>query len=497
MGSVQRSGNCDYDIVIVGAGLSGINAAYRIQTELPGLTYTILENRGAIGGTWDLFRYPGIRSDSDLHTFGFPWRPWMSSQSIADGESICKYFRESAEEYGIDKKIQFHHNVTSADWSTEQQQWSLAVDAGGRKSTIKGRWIVWSTGYYDYSEPLKVEIPGLDNFKGKRIHPQFWPQDLDYTDKKIVVIGSGATAITLIPNLADKAAKITMLQRSPSWILGVPARDSTGSSMRKYLPSWMASQLIRWRFLVLPLLFFHFCRQFPSTACKLLRARTKKEIPSTMPIDPNFSPKYNPWEQRLCVCPDSDFFKCLHSGKADVVTDTIKAVTSSGIDLESGKSLDADIIITATGLKMQLAGGAKVSIDGVPYEYSTKYLWKGMMLQDMPNAVTVIGYTNASWTLGADTTAGVLVRLLKHMRENNIVSAVPKVHGNKMDSQPMLNLSSTYVEKAKGYMPMAGDRGPWKPRQNYLVDYWVAQYGNLTEELEFTAAGGAGFDKNQ
>ncbi|KAK6603847.1 hypothetical protein H4I95_05750 [Botrytis cinerea] len=471
MGSVQRSGNCDYDVVIVGAGLSGINAAYRIQTELPGLTYTILENRGAIGGTWDLFRYPGIRSDSDLHTFGFPWRPWLSSQSIADGESICKYFKESAEEYGIDKKIQFYHNVTSADWSTEQLQWSLAVDAGGRQSTIKGRWIIWSTGYYDYSEALKVEIPGIDDFKGKKIHPQFWPQDLDYTDKKIVVIGSGATAITLIPNLADKATKVTMLQRSPSWIMGFP------QEIPPEVPCGNIFQV--------------------GTACKLLRSRTKKEIPSTIPIDPNFSPKYNPWEQRLCVCPDSDFFKCLHSGKADIVTDTIKTVTSSGIELESGKSLDADIIITATGLKMQLAGGAKVSIDGVPYDYSTKYMWKGMMLQDMPNAVTVIGYTNASWTLGADTTAGVLVRLLKHMRENNIVSAVPKVHGDKMNSQPMLNLSSTYVEKAKGYLPMAGDRGPWQPRQNYLVDYWVAQYGNLTEELEFTAAGGAGFDKNQ
>ncbi|KAK6603712.1 hypothetical protein H4I96_06480 [Botrytis cinerea] len=434
MGSVQRSGNCDYDVVIVGAGLSGINAAYRIQTELPGLTYTILENRGAIGGTWDLFRYPGIRSDSDLHTFGFPWRPWLSSQSIADGESICKYFKESAEEYGIDKKIQFYHNVTSADWSTEQQQWSLAVDAGGRQSTIKGRWIIWSTGQEDTSSILA--------------------QDLDYTDKKIVVIGSGATAITLIPNLADKATKVTMLQRSPSWIMGFP------QEIPPEVPCGNIFQV--------------------GTACKILRARTKKEIPSTIPIDPNFSPKYNPWEQRLCICPDSDFFKCLHSGKADIVTDTIKTVTSS-----------------ATGLKMQLAGGAKVSIDGVPYDYSTKYVWKGMMLQDMPNAVIVIGYTNASWTLGADTTAGVLVRLLKHMRENNIVSAVPKVHGDKMNSQPMLNLSSTYVEKAKGYLPMAGDRGPWQPRQNYLVDYWVAQYGNLTEELEFTAAGGAGFDKNQ
>ncbi|KAJ8060714.1 hypothetical protein OCU04_011019 [Sclerotinia nivalis] len=497
MGSVERSGNCDYDVVIIGAGLSGINTAYRLQTEFPDLTYTILENRGAIGGTWDLFRYPGIRSDSNLYTFGFPWYPWTSPTLIADGESIRTYFEEAAEKFGIDKKIKFHHNVTAADWSTEQQQWSISVDAGGSKSTIKGRWVIWGTGYYSYSEPLKTEIPGLDNFKGQKIHPQFWPQDLDYTDKKIVVIGSGATAITLIPNLAEKAAKVTMLQRSPTWIIGVPATFPAGDTLRRFLPESVANQLIRWRFLVFPLLFFHFCRFFPDIARNLLQKEIKKEIPPTLPVDPNFSPKYNPWDQRICACPDGDFFKCLHSGKADVVTDTIKTVTASGIELESGKTLDADIIITATGLKMQLAGGAKVSVDGIPYEYSTKYMWRGVMLQDMPNAVTVIGYTNASWTLGAENTASVLVRILKHMREKNLVAAVPRLHGEKMQSQPMFNLSSTYIEKAKGDLPMTGDRGMWKQRQNYLVDYWVAEYGSVTDDLEFTSAGGAGFNKDQ
>lgn len=419
----------------------------------------------------------------------------MSSKSIAGGESIRTYLEESAEEFGIDEKIQFYHNVTAADWSSEQQQWLLSVAANGRNNTMRARWIVWGTGYYDYSEPLKVDIPGIDNFDGKRIHPQFWPEDLDYENKKIVVIGSGATAITLIPNLVDKAAKVTMLQRSPSWVISVPAVDRSGSLMRKYLPSWIASPLIRWKFLVLPLLFFHFCRKFPNAARNILTERTKKEIPSTISLDPNFNPRYNPWEQRLCVCPDGDFFKSLHSGKADIVTDTIRTVTSSGINLESGKILDADIIITATGLKLQLAGGAKVSIDGTPYDYPSKYMWKGVMLQDMPNSVTVIGYTNASWTLGADATAEVMVRLIKHMREHNFTSAVPKVQGSKMKSTPVLNLNSTYVEKAKGYLPMAGDRGPWRQRQNYLVNYWVAQFGNLTEELEFT--GGGGFDKGR
>ncbi|APA15895.1 hypothetical protein sscle_15g106650 [Sclerotinia sclerotiorum 1980 UF-70] len=497
MGSVERSGNCDYDVVIIGAGLSGINTAYRLQAEFPDLTYTILENRGAIGGTWDLFRYPGIRSDSNLYTFGLSWYPWTSPTLIADGESIRTYFQEAAEKFGIDKNIKFHHNVTAADWSTEQQQWSVSVEAGGSKSTIKGRWIVWGTGYYNYNEPLKTEIPGLDNFKGQNVHPQFWPEDLDYTDKKIVVIGSGATAITLIPNLAEKAAKVTMLQRSPTWIIGVPKTSSGGDVLRKFLPDSVADQLIRWRFLVLPLLFFHFCRFFPDFARSILHKGIKKQIPSTIPIDPHFSPKYNPWEQRICACPDGDFFKCLHSGKADVVTDTIKTVTSSGIELDSGKTLDADIIVTATGLKMQMAGGAKVSIDGVPYDYPKKYMWRGVMLQDMPNAITVIGYVNASWTLGAENTASVLVRLMKHMRERNLITAVPRLPSEKMQSGPLFNLSSTYMQMGKAILPMTGDRGMWKLRQNYLVDYWVAEYGSVTDDLEFVSAGGAAFNKDQ
>jgi cation diffusion facilitator CzcD-associated flavoprotein CzcO len=486
MGSVERHEPLYLDVIIVGAGISGINAAYRVQTELPGYSYTILESRDAIGGTWDLFRYPGIRSDSDLYTFGFPWRPWSKSNAIADGESIRNYVRESAEKYGIDRKIQFRHKLLAGDWSTEQQNWTLAVDADGEKQLYTARFVILSTGYYDYNEPLKATIPGIDNFQGTVIHPQFWPEDLDYTGKKVVIIGSGATAITLLPNIAEKAAKVTMLQRSPTYILALPSVDPTGNWVRRWFPSWIARAIVRWKFLVLPFLFFKFCRAFPNAARKVIRGNTQKYLPPSIPHDPHFKPAYGPWEQRLCVCPDGDFFKALQKGNSDIVTDTIKTVTASGIQTESGKTIDTDIIVTATGLKMQLAGGARMSIDGKPLEMSTKFLWKGIMLQDMPNAAFVIGYTNASWTLGADATAQVVCRLLKHMDSHKVLSAVPRLpDGQKIKPTPILNLNSTYIEKAKGQLPKAGDVAPWQPRSNYLTDFWTSKYGNLTKDLEF------------
>jgi cation diffusion facilitator CzcD-associated flavoprotein CzcO len=487
MGSIDTSASADFDVLIIGAGISGINAAYRVQTELPAYKYAILESRNAIGGTWDLFRYPGIRSDSDLHTFGFVWRPWSSPKSIADGESIRTYVKESAEQYGIDQKIKFHHKVLAGDWSSADQRWNLTVDNNGDKKTFSARFMILSTGYYDYNEPLKADIPGIDKFHGQVIHPQFWPEGLDYSGKKIVVIGSGATAITLIPSLADNAAKVTMLQRSPTYIMALPTFDLAGNWMRRWLPSWFASKLVRWQFLVLPFIFFKFCKAFPNAGKKLIRANNKKFVPPSIPLDPTFKPSYNPWDQRLCVCPDGDFFKSLQKGKADVVTDTIKNVTGNGIQTEGGKFLDADIIVTATGLKMQLAGGMNVSVDGKAILPANKYIWKGVMLQDLPNAAFIVGYTNASWTLGADVTAKLVCRLLKRMDANKQSSAVPRVpEGKNLKPVQLLNLNSTYIEKAKGTLPMGGDIAPWKPRANYLVDHWTADYGNLTADLEFT-----------
>lgn len=490
MGSIAKPTCENYDVIIVGAGLSGINSAYRLQTELPGSTYTILESRGAIGGTWDLFRYPGIRSDSDLHTFGFPWRPWLENKSIADGGAIRKYIQESAVEFGIDKKINFHHKLQSADWSNREQNWNLSVDNNGEEMSYRARFVIFSTGYYDYDKPLNTTIPGIEDFKGTRIHPQFWPEDLDYTGKNIVIIGSGATAVTLLPVLARTANRVTMLQRSPTYIINQPAVDPTGNFIGRIFPSWIASRIVRYKFLVLPFLFFKFCRSYPDVARKILRKRTKEELSGTsMSVDPNFNPKYNPWEQRLCVCPDGDFFKSIRNGNADVVTGTISQVTDHSIKVEGGQEIDADIIITATGLKMQLAGGAKLSIDRKPVEMIDKFVWKSTMLSGVPNAAIIIGYTNASWTLGADTAAFLIVRILKYLQKNNLTSVAPKVGPkDNLKPQSMLNLNSTYVEKAKGVLPSAGDKGPWLPRASYFTDVWRAAYGNLTRGLEFTSS---------
>jgi len=481
MGSIERHENLHVDVMIVGAGISGINAGYRVQTELPGYSYTILEARNAIGGTWDLFRYPGIRSDSDLNTFGFSWRPWSGSNSIADGESIRNYVRESAEKYGIDRKIQFRHKLLAADWSTEHQ-WALTVNADREKKIYTARFVILSTGYYDYNEPLKAAIPGIDNFQGQVIHPQFWREDLDYTGKKVVIIGSGATAITLLPNLAEKAAKVTMLQRSPSYIMALPAADIMGDWVRRWFPNWIAHMIVRWKCLILPFLFFKFCTAFPNAARKVIQANTQRQLPPSITHDPNFKPAYNPWEQRLCVCPDGDFFQALRKGNSDIVTDTIKTVTASGIQTDSGKTINTDIIITATGLKMQLAGGARISVHGKPFDFPSKFMWKGIMLHDLPNAAFVIGYTNASWTLGADVTARTVCRLLKYLDSHKMSSAVPRIpDGQKIKPTSVLNLSSTYIEKAKSQLPKAGNVAPWKPRINYLTDYWVLNYGDLTD----------------
>lgn len=487
MPSEKVSTNRSFDVLVVGAGISGINAAYRLQTETPDKTFTVLESRGGIGGTWDFFKYPGIRSDSDLHTFGFPWQPWTEQKAIADGESIVNYIKKTAAEHGIDKKIRFHHKLISADWSSDQQSWKILVDADGEEQYFNARFLLLSTGYYDYTEALPASIPGLDTYKGTVVHPQFWPEDLDYANKKVVIIGSGATAITLLPNLADKAAHVTMLQRSPSYLLSVPGIDPLDALARRLLPTWVFHKLVRLKFLVLPFLFFTFCRVFPKAARGLMRAGTTKQLPKNIPHDPHFQPAYNPWEQRMCVCPDGDFFRCLHEGKADIATGHIETVTAHGITLQSGQEIEADIIVTATGLKMQLAGGARLSVDGQPVQPGDKFMWKGAMLQDLPNAAFVIGYTNASWTLGADATALLVTRLLKHMDKTGMTSAVPHIDDvSGMKVLPTLNLNSTYISKAKGVLPKASDVGPWRARSNYFADYWGAKWGDINTGLQFS-----------
>jgi len=477
----------DFDVIVVGAGVSGINAGYRLQEQSPDLSYTILEGRHAIGGTWDLFKYPGIRSDSDLHTFGFPWRPWTAPNTIAPASAIKQYVVDSAKAFGIDKHIQYGHQVKKVSWSTPSKSWTAEVDAEGKPKTITARFIVYASGYYDYKTPLQVKIPGIENFKGKVIHPQFWPEDLDYTGKNIVVIGSGATAITLIPNLAEKASHVTMLQRSPGYIMSLPQKDPMGEFFKLFLPASWAFWLIRLKFLTLPFMFFQFCRAYPGAARWIMTKLTAKDLPSGYPMNPNFNPKYNPWEQRLCVCPDGDFFKILSSGKASITTAHIEKVTENRILLkDSDEVLQPDIIVTATGLKMLMVGGTQVIVDGKEVDVSEKFIWNGALIQDVPNAALIVGYTNASWTLGADATSQLVSRLLNTMKANGQKSVIPRVPADtSMKTLPLLNLNSTYVVEAKGVLPHAGSEAPWLPRTSYFFDVNQARNGSITHDLEY------------
>ncbi|KAL5334961.1 hypothetical protein BJX70DRAFT_339829 [Aspergillus crustosus] len=477
----------NYDVVIVGAGISGINAAYRLQTQLPHLRYTVLEARNNLGGTWDLFKYPGIRSDSDLFTFGFSWHPWDQHNAIAEGPAIVNYLKRTTAHHGIDRHIQYQRRLRGAEWSSADNTWSLSVEntTDELMNAISARFVIFGTGYYDYHTPLPTEIPGLDHFAGQIVHPQFWPEDLDYTNKRIVIVGSGATAVTLLPNLAEKAQHVTMLQRSPTYILALPNRRPL---LSRILPAFIARRLIRISWMVTARFFFLFCQAFPLLARTIIRLRTKMLLPKNIPWDPHFRPRYNPWDQRLCISPDGDFYDSLHTGKAAVKTDTIANVTPQGIQLNSGEFLGADIIIPATGLKLRIAGGASITVDGVPVHLNEKFIWHGMMIQDMPNAAFIIGYTNASWTLGADATALTLCRLLKNIEHRGYMAAVPRLSPaleSNIQPRRLLNLSSTYVTKAEKDLPRAADRGPWVPRDNYVSDLWFAKYGNLEDGMEY------------
>ncbi|KAG0152703.1 hypothetical protein PDIDSM_2508 [Penicillium digitatum] len=439
-------------------------------------SYTILEARTDLGGTWDLFKYPGIRSDSDLSTFGFQFNPWSRENPIAEGSAIKEYIRDTATKYGIDKHILYSHHLLSADWSSDENTWSLAVDYKNSQHTYTARY-----------DPLKADIPGLDAFQGQVVHPQFWTEDFQFQDKKIVIIGSGATAITLLPNLADHAARVTMLQRSPTYILSVPNRSSR-RWLSYVLPNAFYRKSQRVNSIYTTRIFFLFCQRFPNFARWLLKLNVCKQLPSHIPYDLHFKPKYNPWEQRLCVCPDGDLFRSLRQGKADVKTDTIRKVTKNGILLNSEEQLEADIIIAATGLRLQIAGGSALSVDGKKIDVGEKYLWNGIMLQHLPNAAFVIGYTNASWSLGSDATAQFVCRLLKELESRKFVAAIPRLKEQEaatLEDRPLLNLTSTYVSLAERVLPKTADRGPWQPRDHYWEDLKFALRGDMDTGLEF------------
>ncbi|KAI1103413.1 FAD/NAD(P)-binding domain-containing protein [Jackrogersella minutella] len=477
----------DLDVIIVGAGIAGINTAYYLQTQMVGTSYAILEGRSRIGGTWDLFRYPGIRSDSDMTTFGFSWYPWTRPERLGAAEHIISYMQKSAAAFGIDENIRFNHKVHTADWSSASKSWTLIVaDSQGKSQEYHAKFLVLGTGYYNYEHPLETTIPGLSNFNGPVIHPQFWPENLDYSGKDVVVIGSGATAVTLIPSLAEKAKSVTMLQRSPTYIIAQPTEYTESGLVKfiqRFLPAGAATAFKRLRFIVSGTLFYGYCMLFPARARRLLRDATVKQLPAGLSWDPHFNPRYNPWRQRLCLCPAGDFYAALRSGKAGVVTDTIDTVTAGEIRLASGRAVRPDIIVTATGLKLQFAGGVRLSVDGAEVHTAEKFTWKGSMIQDVPNLMFVMGYVNASWTLGAEVTAQHLVRLLRVMQQRGARVAVPRLDNpGKMQEKSVFNLSSGYVQSANQMFPRAGS-GCWDHKRNYLLDILDAQFGSVTKGL--------------
>ncbi|ATY59097.1 flavin-binding monooxygenase, putative [Cordyceps militaris CM01] len=487
----MASTQLDLDVLIVGAGISGINAAYRLQTDGPANSrYAIFEARHDLGGTWDFFRYPGIRSDSDIYTFGFSWKPWHKPETVAQGADIKSYMTEAVRETGIDTHIRYHHRVVAADWHSKDQCWEVRYEVGdgaaaaATTQTLRTRFILLGTGYYDYDTPMKAAIPGIDNFAGKVIHPQFWPEDYDYTDKHMVVIGSGATAITVVPAVSARVQHVTMLQRSPTYIMPIPKQSLAARFLFALLPRFLAHRLNRSLWIAQSYVMIYFCRLFPNVARALIRSVNRRLLPKSVSIDPHFSPAYKPWQQRLCASMDGDIFAAIRCGKASIVTDHIETVTATSIKLKSGAELHPDVIVTATGLGLRFAGGMQISIDGAPFDVTQKFIYRASMLQDLPNLVYVVGYENASWTLGADCAAKVLVRVVNELKAGGNTSATPRLaNPDAMQVRPLLNLGSTYLQKANTVFPKGGT-GAWAPRSTYLADLYKATYGDLKSEME-------------
>jgi monooxygenase len=477
-----------FDIIIVGSGLSGIDAAYHLQTSCGSKSYVILENRDAIGGTWDLFRYPGIRSDSDMFTFGYPFRPWESNIAIGDGESIRTYIRETAEAYGIDRKIRFRHRVTRASWSSADALWTIDVERGAERQPLRFTcsFLFGCTGYYDYANGYAPEFPGAENFKGTIVHPQHWPESLDYAGKRVVVIGSGATAVTIIPVIAERAAHVTMLQRSPTYIVARPSQDALAGALRRRLPTRIAYTIARWYYVLFGIYFFNLSRRKPEAVKKWIISQAQAQLGADFDVKTHLTPRYNPWDQRLCLAPDADFFRAIKAGKADVVTDQIAAFTDSGIRLRSGNELAADVIVTATGLKMQLLGGIAVLVDGQPVKFADTMNFKGVMFSDVPNLFAAFGYTNASWTLKCDLTCAYVARLINYMDRRGYVACTPRRRDPSVAPEPLIDFSSGYVQRAIDQFPRQGSRKPWKLYQNYVKDLLNLRFGSIDDgALEF------------
>jgi len=472
-------------VLILGAGLSGIGAACHLETDRPGTTYAILEARDVMGGTWDLFRYPGVRSDSDMFTLGYSFEPWVEAEAIADGQSILAYIRSTARSHGVEDRITYRRRAVAASWSTPDARWTVEVehtDTGEREQVTSG--FLWAnTGYYRYDEGYRPGWNGEERFGGRIVHPQFWPEDLDWTGKKVVVIGSGATAVTLVPAMAETAGLVTMLQRSPTYVVARPGSDRIADWVRRHLPARTAHGAIRWKNVLLTHLSFQLSRRRPEFVKKGIRKGVVEALPEGYDVDTHFRPTYDPWDQRLCLVPDGDLFEAISAGRAEVVTDTIDTFTETGIRLASGAELEADIVVTATGLRMLFLGGIAIDVDGRPVVPSESVIYKGMMLCGVPNMAETFGYTNASWTLKADLTAEYVCRLLDTLDACGMRQATPVPPDPGLPTEPILDFSSGYVARAVGDLPRQGTTAPWRLHQNYLRDTWLLRHGPVVDGM--------------
>ena len=480
--------NEHFDVLIVGAGLSGIGAGYHLQANCPGKSYVILEGREAIGGTWDLFRYPGIRSDSDMYTLGYSFKPWTEAKAIADGPSILNYVRETARDNGIDRHIRFGHMVKSTSWSSEDATWTIEAETGPSKERVRFtcNFVFMCSGYYDYEKGYTPDFPGVERFKGRIAHPQKWTQDIDYSGKRVAVIGSGATAVTLVPEMAKEASHVTMLQRSPTYVVSRPAEDGVANWLRSKLPAKLAYAITRWKNVLLGMAFFKYCRAKPAKAKQMILNGVREQLGSEF-VKKHFTPNYNPWDQRLCLVPTGDLFDVIKEGRASVVTDHIESFTESGILLKSGEELEADLVVTATGLNLKVLGGMEIDVDGSHVDLSETMSYKGMMYSGVPNLASAFGYTNASWTLKCDLTCEYVCRLLNHMDDTGTRQATPRLNDPEAKEEPWLDFSSGYVQRSLDKFPKQGSKKPWKLYQNYALDIMTLKFGKVEDgAMEFS-----------
>lgn len=480
--------NKKIDVLVVGAGLSGIGAGYHLQKKCPETSFLILEGRENIGGTWDLFKYPGIRSDSDMYTLGYNFKPWKEQKAIADAPSILKYLNETVEEFNLKSKIRFGKYVKKARWSSDSNQWTVDIEdkKTGKFSQILCSFIFMCSGYYSYKEGYTPHFEGKENFKGDIIHPQKWDPSFDYSNKKIVVIGSGATAVTIVPEMAKTAKHVTMLQRSPTYVVAAPEKDNLANKLRKYLPLKFTYWFIRWRNILRQQYYFRLCKKYPKGVKNVIIREVKKKLGNDFDVKTHFTPKYNPWDQRMCLVPDGDLFEQINQGKASVVTDHIKNFTENGLLLKSGKELKADVIITATGLNLEMLSTVEFFIDNKSVDISKTVTYKGMMYSGIPNLASTFGYTNASWTLGADLTSEYVCRVINHMKRNNYDVVCPKPNIGIEADPDYLNLTSGYIKRSLNIFPKQGKKAPWRNNQNYLIDIFQMKYGRIDDgEISF------------